>query len=81
MAGYCKTSFSGNRHGRRDMVRLNARGGGARHVGMAMAMNGEEGKRVERTGVGKGEGVSSKGTQRQQKVSKSVDLDVVSSGG
>ena len=62
------------------MARLNVRGGGVRRVGMAMAMNGEEGKRVERMGVGKGEGVGSEGTWRWWKVSKGVNLDVVGGG-
>jgi hypothetical protein len=44
-AGYCKTSFSDNGRGGRDMARLNVRGGGARCVGTAMVANGEEGKR------------------------------------
>jgi hypothetical protein len=85
MARYCRMRISSNRHGRGDMVRLNAREKGMRQVGTAMATDGKEGERVERgreneSGwAGKGKGVGSEGTQWQWKVLKGIDLGMVGS--
>ena len=45
MARYCRIRISGNRCSGGDMARLNVREKGARCVGTAMVMNGEEGER------------------------------------